>query len=479
MSTLILLRVANVEPYKNMVERIVSKDDITTIRVDDIRNQMVNVKSSNDTSLSSPGQIEYAMQATAATHRSPTSRNLNDRNVVSNKVQLCHTGEERNQYWGQISPRICFKCWMPGHNMLKCYNKSRPFPGINASEANTAVEVSLKEETSKASTYDANPSVSTSHDSVWLVYSGANAHMTGRADIVDDLVRSTDVVYSIGNTRMDVIGKGRVKGYANEMMIVLQDVLLVKGLNRNLLSEGLLHDQGYPVFNADSGEKMISNPRSGQSIIVRKTNNLYPIKITEWMKCTVGMVGNAAEVSALLWQRRMGHSSQERISHLDGDSSMRHAECEDYIVANMTRKPHPRSNTEKPAVLVEVHFDIMWPFRTGSYDNRAYALNILDKGSHYGWIYTLSAKSQAVPLIARWIDLVERQHDKKVKALQSDNAAEFVEVEMVTLLSSKGIIRRRTLPYDHQQNRNNRILRLLEAILKRVHYYLELVCFVI
>ncbi|TPX39560.1 hypothetical protein SeLEV6574_g07121 [Synchytrium endobioticum] len=47
-------------------------------------------------------------------------------------------------------------------------------------------------------------------------------------------------------------------------------------------------------------------------------------RITEWMKCTVGMVGNAAEVSALLWQRRMGHSSQERISHLDGDSSMSH-----------------------------------------------------------------------------------------------------------------------------------------------------------
>ncbi|TPX31048.1 hypothetical protein SeMB42_g07823 [Synchytrium endobioticum] len=309
--------------------------------------------------------------------------------------------------------------------MLKCYNKSRPFPGINASEANTAVEVSLKEETSKASTYDANPSVSTSHDPVWLVDSGANAHMTGRADIVDDLVRSTDVVYGIGNTRMDVIGKGRV-------CCMIKDIL-------------------YSTLTV----------------------------ITEWMKCTVGMVGNAAEVSALLWQRRMGHSSQERISHLDGDSSMRHAECEDYIVANMTRKPHPRSNTEKPAVLVEVHFDIMWPFRTGSYDNRAYALNILDKGSHYGWIYTLSAKSQAVPLIARWIDLVERQHDKKVKALQSDNAAEFVEVEMVTLLSSKGIIHRRTLPYNHQQNRNNRILRLLEAILKRVHYYLELVCFVI
>ncbi|TPX40708.1 hypothetical protein SeLEV6574_g06463 [Synchytrium endobioticum] len=155
MSTLILLRVANVEPYKNMVERIVSKDDITTIRVDDIRNQMVNVKSFNDTSLSLPGPIEYAMQATAATHRSPTNRNLNDRNMVSNKVQLCTrcwqvghrnekctntevplgypglTGEERNQYWGQISPRICFKCWMPGHNLLKCYNKSRPFPGIN------------------------------------------------------------------------------------------------------------------------------------------------------------------------------------------------------------------------------------------------------------------------------------------------------------------------------------------------------------
>ncbi|TPX38866.1 hypothetical protein SeLEV6574_g07562 [Synchytrium endobioticum] len=257
MSTLILLWVANVEPYKNMVERIVSKDDITTIRVDDIRNQMVNVKSFNDTSLSSPGQIEYAMQATAATHRSPTNRNLNDRNMVSNKVQLCTrcwqvghrnekctntkvplgysglTGKERNQYWGQICPRICFKCWMPGHNMLKCYNKSRPFPGINASEANTAVEVSLKEETSKASTYDANPSVSTSHDPVWLVDSGANAHMTGRADIVDDLVRSTDVVYGIGNTRMDVIVKGRVKGYANGMMIVLQDVLLVKGLNRS------------------------------------------------------------------------------------------------------------------------------------------------------------------------------------------------------------------------------------------------------
>lgn len=71
-------------------------------------------------------------------------------------------------------------------------------------------------------------------------------------------------------------------------------------------------------------------------------------------------------------------------------------------------------------------------------------------------------KNQALDEFKSFKALIENRHDKKIKALQSDNGGEFINKEFDEYLKSQGIQRRLTTPYTPEQNgvaeRKNRTL---------------------
>nr|GEX54536.1 hypothetical protein [Tanacetum cinerariifolium] len=80
---------------------------------------------------------------------------------------------------------------------------------------------------------------------LWFLDSGCSNHMCGNKDRFVDLDSSFSTSVKLGkNTRMMVIGKGRVKLFLNGSIFIINDVYYVPDLKNNLLSIGQLQQKG-------------------------------------------------------------------------------------------------------------------------------------------------------------------------------------------------------------------------------------------
>ena len=79
-------------------------------------------------------------------------------------------------------------------------------------------------------------------------------------------------------------------------------------------------------------------------------------------------------------------------------------------------------------------------------------LTIIDDYSRKVWPYFLKHKSEAFSAFKDWKVMVEKQTEKKVKKLRTDNGMEFCSEEFNSYCKSEGIVRHYTIPYTPQQN---------------------------
>nr|GFA23802.1 putative ribonuclease H-like domain-containing protein [Tanacetum cinerariifolium] len=69
------------------------------------------------------------------------------------------------------------------------------------------------------------------------------------------------------------------------------------------------------------------------------------------------------------------------------------------------------------------------------------------------WVFFLEHKDKTYPILKDFINLVENQLNKKVKAIRCDNGTEFKNAHMIGLCGSKGIKREYSNPRIPQQNK--------------------------
>nr|XP_009783587.1 PREDICTED: uncharacterized protein LOC104232161 [Nicotiana sylvestris] len=91
-----------------------------------------------------------------------------------------------------------------------------------------------------------------------------------------------------------------------------------------------------------------------------------------------------------------------------------------------------------------------------------YFITFIDDFTRYGYVYLISHKSEALSCFVKFMNLVENQLDRKIKALRTDRGREYLSDEFKQLCDEKGIQRQLTIPYTPQQNgvaeRQNRTL---------------------
>lgn len=75
-----------------------------------------------------------------------------------------------------------------------------------------------------------------------------------------------------------------------------------------------------------------------------------------------------------------------------------------------------------------------------------------DVFSHMRFVYCLKHKSEVAEKFKAFVKLTEKECGHKIKAFQSDNSTEFVNIEMKTFMDESGIRHRRSVPYTPQQN---------------------------
>jgi transposase InsO family protein len=103
-------------------------------------------------------------------------------------------------------------------------------------------------------------------------------------------------------------------------------------------------------------------------------------------------------------------------------------------------------------ILDYVHADLWGPSRKPSVNGCRYMLTIIDDYSRRVFPYFLKHKYDAFDAFKSWKIMIEKQIERKVKVLRTDNGIEFCSNQFKSFCRKEGIVRHHTIPHTPQQN---------------------------
>ena len=192
------------------------------------------------------------------------------------------------------------------------------------------------------------------------------------------------------------------------------------------------------------------------------------------------------ENSSILWHKRLGHISRERIEKLVKEGILQNLDftdfnvCVDCIKGKQTK--HTKKGVTRSNELLEIiHTYICGPLSVPCFTREKYFITFIDDLSRYGYVYLMHEKSQAIDIFEMFITEVERQLDKKIKIVRSDRGGEYYgrydesgqnPGPFAKFLEKHGIRAQYTMPSTPQQNgvakRHNRTL--MEMVMSMMSY---------
>lgn len=129
---------------------------------------------------------------------------------------------------------------------------------------------------------------------------------------------------------------------------------------------------------------------------------------------------------------------------------MKNKACDVCFRAKQTRDVFPLSTHTATSSFGLIHCDLWGPYRTPSSCGASYFLTIMDDFSRAIWIYLLVDKREVSRTLINFFALVERQFDKRVKMMRSDNETEFTCLK--NYFHEHGILFQTSCPGTPQQN---------------------------
>ena len=136
------------------------------------------------------------------------------------------------------------------------------------------------------------------------------------------------------------------------------------------------------------------------------------------------------KISSILWHRRLGHISRNRIEKLVKNGILENLNftdfeiCVDCIKGKQTN--HTKKDVTRSKELLEIiHTDICRPLNIPCLSGEKYFITFIENFSHYGYVYLIHEKSQAVDILEVYITVIEKQFDRKVKIVRSDWGGEY------------------------------------------------------
>jgi transposase InsO family protein len=126
--------------------------------------------------------------------------------------------------------------------------------------------------------------------------------------------------------------------------------------------------------------------------------------------------------------------------------------CEQCIFGKHKRVKFNTAVHNTKGTLDCVHADLWGPSRKPSYGGARYMLTIIDDYSRKVWTYFLKNKDDTFAAFKDWKVMIERQADRKVKVLRTDNGGEFCSAAFNDYCRQEGIVMHHTIPYTPQQN---------------------------
>ena len=296
----------------------------------------------------------------------------------------------------------------------------------------------------------------------WYIDSGASAHMSMKRDCLTSLNQPVkSEIVCANNSRLSVKGIGDMKLQVAVQKDVkdvsINNILYIPDLCVNLLSVSQIVKKGNSVYFDSKGCQIFTNDKQ----LIATASHVGDMFKLNRPSVDVSMVGNVnvkkskAEDSNL-WHRRMGH--------LNFESLLKLRDCVPGFDLKKTSKEmsFKDKGTRATEVLEIIHGDLCGPIDVVSRGGARYIMVLVDDFSRKVFVYFLKAKSEAFEKFVEFKNLTERQLNKKMKILRTDNGTEFCNRSFDKLLKQNGIRHQTTTPYTPQQNglaeRTNRTL---------------------
>lgn len=335
----------------------------------------------------------------------------------------------------------CYRCKQIGHYKNQCkYNKEK--------------------ESAVFSVFFMNSSYKSTD---WYIDSGASAHM------VTDVNRLQDVSYNqamksivvANKTTVPVLCSGNTQITTvvddSEYNITVKNVLCIPNLTTNLLSVSeLIRNGNQVIFQGDICKILNHN-----KVVVAKArlmNGVYRLDTKQ--DCLLACKAETA--TSLLWHRRLGHINSKDLNNMkngavEGVSFPEKAEidksqCVTCCEGKLMRLPFTHRGSRCESVLEVVHADVCGPMETISEGKSRYFLLFVDDYSRMAFVYFLKAKNEALKYFKIYKALVEKQTEKSIKILRTDNGGEFCSTEFESFLNKEGIVHQKTNPHTPEQN---------------------------
>ncbi|KAH9735468.1 Integrase catalytic domain-containing protein [Citrus sinensis] len=134
---------------------------------------------------------------------------------------------------------------------------------------------------------------------------------------------------------------------------------------------------------------------------------------------------------SMLWHKRLGHISKQRMEMLIKDDILHNLDfsyfgtCVDCIKGKLTTKTRKERTRRSQQVLELVYTDICGPFTHIAIGGYKYFITFIDNFSRYGHIELLTEKSEYLSVFQAFKANVELQKGKKIKAVRSDRGGEY------------------------------------------------------
>lgn len=208
----------------------------------------------------------------------------------------------------------------------------------------------------------------------------------------------------------------------------LENVLYVPCLNCNLISISQLIDESHCIVQFTTNLCVIQDHTSKMLIGAgERRDGLYFFREIPRVKAyrTEGM--NQLE----LWHKRLGHPScrtAKLISSVGGGkvSELLNKACNTCQRAKQTKETFPLSNHQASDIFELIHCDLWGAYRTPFSCGASYFLTIVDECSRAVWVSLLIDKKEVSRTLINFFAMVERQYNKKVQTVRSDNGTKFI-----------------------------------------------------
>lgn len=201
-------------------------------------------------------------------------------------------------------------------------------------------------------------------------------------------------------------------------------------------------------------------------MFAHRNGNLYYVdESTEESK-----IAQASTSSLREWHERFGHNikdlkniiRQKKADGINIEAEEDLPACETCIKRKQAQTPFPKSASRTTEILELVHADVCGPMRVNSLSGFRYFVTYIDDKSRWCEIYFLKKKSEVADKFKEYKNMVEKETERTIKTVRSDNGTEYINHHLEDFLKQEGIKHELTVEYTPQQNgvaeRKNRTL---------------------